>query len=341
MVTENQQSSTKWDFLRDSIADNMDVSLISPAIVQQTLWNGYLKKENVQENWQTKEKIVVDEVKFKEDDRLTLAHAHLKNMKSHLEKYNENNLADFYTNIHSTEDIALCITASLYVDKDDVIEWVKAKVFLPENYWLVRMDWSVEENWWRENLDASEYSDKQRVSEQWIYDKAVDYGVTDKRQIAYILSTIKWESSFKNQKEIWWENRDYWKVDSETKQAYYGRWFIQLTHKHNYEKYTQIIKDMWKDFKDNDGNIIKSSEIDLVNNPDIILTSNELAIFIAIHWMKNWIFTWKKLDDYINDNETNYVAARAVVNGSDKADSFASNAQAYYSKLDGSETSMA
>jgi hypothetical protein len=51
-----------------------------------------------------------------------LAKNHLKNMKAHLEKYNENDLSEFYTNIKSTEDLALCITASLYVDKDDVIE---------------------------------------------------------------------------------------------------------------------------------------------------------------------------------------------------------------------------
>jgi hypothetical protein len=42
-------------------------------------------------------------------------------MKSYLENYNDD-LKDFYTNIHSTEDIALCITASLYADKNDVIE---------------------------------------------------------------------------------------------------------------------------------------------------------------------------------------------------------------------------
>jgi hypothetical protein len=42
-------------------------------------------------------------------------------MKIHLEG-NFNDLKDFYTNIHGTDDIALCITASLYVDKNDVIE---------------------------------------------------------------------------------------------------------------------------------------------------------------------------------------------------------------------------
>jgi hypothetical protein len=42
-------------------------------------------------------------------------------MKTHLvEKYDD--LKDFYSNIHSVDDLALCITASLYADKDDVIE---------------------------------------------------------------------------------------------------------------------------------------------------------------------------------------------------------------------------
>jgi hypothetical protein len=43
-------------------------------------------------------------------------------MKTHLENFNANELGDFYTNIKSTEDIALCMVTSLYADKDDVIE---------------------------------------------------------------------------------------------------------------------------------------------------------------------------------------------------------------------------
>jgi hypothetical protein len=42
-------------------------------------------------------------------------------MKTHLES-NFDNLKDFYANIKSTDDIVLCITASLYADKDDIIE---------------------------------------------------------------------------------------------------------------------------------------------------------------------------------------------------------------------------
>jgi hypothetical protein len=41
---------------------------------------------------------------------------------------------DFYKDIHNTDDLVLCMTASLYADREDVIEGMKAKVFLPENY---------------------------------------------------------------------------------------------------------------------------------------------------------------------------------------------------------------
>lgn len=353
-VTDPQNSSsTKWDFLRDSIAENMDVSLVSPTVIQaaidgQILWNSldyYLKKENT-ENW--KEKTTVDGSKFTSDDKLKLAHSHLISMKTHLENYKDNDLSDFYANIHSTEDLALCITASLYADKNDVIEWVKAKVFLPENYGAVRSDWTVNNwnwnDWWRENLDSAEPSDKQTVSEQWIYDKAIEYWITDKRQIAYVLSTVKWEAPnpewpwFKNQEEIGkWKWKNYWVVDKSTWYAYYGRWFIQLTWKENYQKYTQIIQSSWKDFKDNNGNTLKWSEIDLVNNPDIILQSNDLAAFILMDWMKNW---WpdrietKKLSHYINDNKQDYYNARIIINWmTSKPQEYANNALAYLDKL--------
>ena len=378
----DKQSTTKWDHLRDVIYDNIDIDLISPYAVQQTLWNSYLKKDVVIVDWKRREEVTVDDSKITEKKKKELIHKHIINMKTHLvEKYDD--LKDFYSNIHSVDDLALCITASLYADKDDVIEWIKAKVFLPENYvvnyevdsngwwsngwnfgwgrnrrtvWWTIWWWS--NNWWSsetrytryqwwgnrtqtingwQNLDSRESADKQVVSEKWMYDKAVEYWITDKRQIAYVLSTVKWESGFKNQKEIWWEKKSYGRVDPSTWKAYYGRWFIQLTHKYNYQKYTQIIQSSWKDFKDNNWNILKWRQIDLVHNPDVILQSNDLAAFIIMDWMKNW---WpdrsekKKLSYYINDNKTDYYNARSIVNGmSSKPQKFANDALAYQNKL--------
>ena len=146
------EAITKWDYLRDSIAKNMDVSLISPAIVKQAieehilLWekNKYLKEEMVTVKRKQKEKITIIPEGFTLDDKKRLAQYHLSNMKSHLQEYDKNSLKDFYTSVDSSDDIALCIIASLYADKNDVIEWVKAKVFLPENYGSISSDWTVD-----------------------------------------------------------------------------------------------------------------------------------------------------------------------------------------------------
>ena len=37
--------------------------------------------------------------------------------------------------------------------------------------------------------------------------------------------------------------------------------------------------------------MIKSENIDLVKNPDLVLKSNDMALFITIYGMKNGIFT--------------------------------------------------
>ena len=202
------------------------------------------------------------------------------------------------------------------------------------NIWWGSFSWWWNINWWKRSLDFNESSDKQIVSEKWVYDEVVRFWVNDKRKIAYILATVKNECAFKNQKEIWWENKPYWQIDAQTWKAYYGRWFVQLTHKDNYQKFTDIIRSEWKDFMDNDWNIIKWSEIDLVNNPDLILQSNDLALFILVYWMENWTFTWKKLDDFIKNEKADYVGARRIVNWQDKANQFAMDARTYENSVE-------
>ena len=184
-VTDPQNnSSTRWDYLRDSIAENMNVSLISPAIVQQAIkqqiiWWDCINREIIRVNWKQQEKFIIDSNKFTPDTKKALAHYHLANMKNHLENYNQNDLKDFYTNVHSTEDVVLCITASLYADKNDVIEWVKAKVFLPENYGSVRTDGTVEDsssgNINLPELSTTEKAEMQNLVEQSKSPNTINY----------------------------------------------------------------------------------------------------------------------------------------------------------------------
>jgi len=157
----NNQSTTKWDYLRDTISENIDINLISPVVVKETIWEEYIIKW-VSADWKSQESVdawkIINNGKKKE-----LVHIHINNMKKYLET-NYNNLVDFYSNINNTDDLAVCIVAWLYANKDDVIEWVKAKVFLPENYlyWLnlnnnsplTQTTGQTIDNW-NNNIDAS------------------------------------------------------------------------------------------------------------------------------------------------------------------------------------------
>jgi hypothetical protein len=42
-------------------------------------------------------------------------------MKKHFEE-NYNDLKDFYSEVHNIDDLVICITASLYSNKEDIIE---------------------------------------------------------------------------------------------------------------------------------------------------------------------------------------------------------------------------
>lgn len=183
-VTDFDDSpTTKWDYLRDSIIYNMNLSLISPAVVSQAIEQNvlsksreeYLKEEVVTVKWKQQQKITIIPTWFTSNDIKNLAQNHLKNMKAHLEAYDDNELQDFYTSIKSTEDLALCITASLYADADDVVEWVKAKIFLPENYGSIHSDWTVNE--WdnlnenlnqNNNITLSELTTDEKAELQWL-----------------------------------------------------------------------------------------------------------------------------------------------------------------------------
>ncbi len=183
----------------------------------------------------------------------------------------------------------------------------------------------------QEKKESREYLGNFNISEKYIIGQAEKYWVTDKNQVAYILATVRWESNFKNIKEIGW-NKKYWK------DGYYGRGFVQLTHEYNYKKFTDIIKEQNLKFKDNFWKDLTNEELNLVKNPDSILKSNDLAAFILVHWMKEWLFTWKKISDYINEDEIDFQGARRVI-GWAYPDKYQKYAKEYLSQMDMKEKS--
>ena len=88
---------------------------------------------------------------------------------------------------------------------------------------------------------------------------------------------------------------------------YYGRGYVQLTWWANYDKAS------------------KKLGIDFVNHPEYAL-QREHAVKILITGMKEGWFTGRKLSDYISGNKKDYVNARRIINGMDKAQKIANEA---------------
>lgn len=127
-------------------------------------------------------------------------------------------------------------------------------------------------------------------------------GITNRNQICYIMATIQHETAatFKPIAEYGGANRPY--------APYYGRGYVQLTWKYNYAKYSDKLHQ------------------DYVNHPDEVMQP-DVSLFVIVDGMKNGIFTGKNLDNYISGNNVDFVNARRIINGTDRAELIASYAE--------------
>ena len=150
-------------------------------------------------------------------------------------------------------------------------------------------------------------------------DKSISYS-----QGAYVLATTWWETAktmlpiseygkgkgrpygtwYKNSKGQLYSFKDGSKntayLYSDYPHLYYGRGYVQLTWQYNYEKASKKIG------------------VDFLNNPDLVM-QKEHAVHILIVGMKEGWFTGKRLDDYIYQSKKEYISARRIINGTDKA----------------------
>lgn len=120
-------------------------------------------------------------------------------------------------------------------------------------------------------------------------------------QKAYVLATTDHETAhtFLPVKEAFWESEE-WRKKNLRYYCYYGRGLVQITWSDNYKKFGIIL------------------DIDLVKNPDLALNP-QIALFIMVYGFKHGSFTGVRLEDFINDNETDYFNARKCINGLDCA----------------------
>lgn len=147
------------------------------------------------------------------------------------------------------------------------------------------------------------------------FDRLLDYAEMRKtllNRAAYVLATTYWETSHTMQpvREAFWLT-EAWRKAHLRYYPYYGRGLIQTTWKANYAKMGQLIG------------------ADLVAHPDLLLEW-EFALPALFLGMEKGIYTGKDLDDFIDAKDESdtedlreYRAARAIVNGSDKADKIA------------------
>jgi predicted chitinase len=137
-------------------------------------------------------------------------------------------------------------------------------------------------------------------------------GIGLSEQIAYVLATVEWETAhtFKPVREAYWKDEEWRRRNLSRYYPYYGRGYVQLTWKDNYRKYSEILG------------------IDLVKDPDLAMEP-PTALFILVHGFKTGTFTGKKISDYINSQETDFINARRCINVLDKAEEIAALAEKF------------
>ncbi|NOZ90437.1 MAG: carboxypeptidase [Epsilonproteobacteria bacterium] len=147
-------------------------------------------------------------------------------------------------------------------------------------------------------------------------------GLPLNEQIAYVIATAEHESAgtFRPVQEAFWLS-DHYRKTHFYYYPYHGRGYVQLTHKYNYKKYSDLLN------------------VDFVNNPDKILSRN-ISLFILVHGSSVGFFSGKRLGEYVNKNEKDYINARKVINGRDKAQHIAKLAEKWLDMLNNREAEI-
>lgn len=102
----------------------------------------------------------------------------------------------------------------------------------------------------------------------------------------------------------------YWRYD-DTGRTWLGRGYVQLTHKDNYRRAAAMVS------------------VDLLGNPSLAMRP-DIAAKILVEGCAVGLFTGKPLSNYLPGD---YVNARRVVNGLDKAQTIAGHAAAFEAAL--------
>jgi hypothetical protein len=135
-----------------------------------------------------------------------------------------------------------------------------------------------------------------------------------RNQAAYVLSTAFWESA-RTMKPV----REYGGEKYLRGKKYYpyvGMGYVQLTWRSNYERASRELG------------------VDFVKNPRLLLKPQYAAPILVVGMKEGWFTRGeKKLSDYITLQRSDFINARRIVNGTDKAHSIANIARDYDNEL--------
>ncbi len=147
-----------------------------------------------------------------------------------------------------------------------------------------------------------------------IVQEAQRQGVTNKAQLAYILATSVHESGAGAHMEefasgsAYEGRRSLGNSQPGDGQRFKGRGYVQITGRRNYTDWSRRLG------------------VDLVGNPRMA-QDPRIAAQILVGGMREGTFTGRRLDQYINDQQTDFTGARRIVNGNDRAGGIAQIAQ--------------
>lgn len=166
---------------------------------------------------------------------------------------------------------------------------------------------------YRQNLDIDKKLSQSEVNALTVFLDMVDkdFNRLSIPQWSYVFATTFHETNatFLPIKEAYWLSED-WRKKNLRYFPFYGRGFVQITWKANYEKFSKQLSE------------------DFVKNPDLVMIP-KYAFRILVDGFINGDFTGKKISDYINNQTKDYKGARRCINGSDKAQLIANYAKLF------------
>lgn len=181
----------------------------------------------------------------------------------------------------------------------------------------------------RDSLFHGDFSQPQVEGLDAILDRWEASGLTDLRWLAYMLATCYHETARTMQPIEEYGKGAGYRYGKKIKRSgipyslpdkiYYGRGYVQLTWFENYETMGRLLC------------------IDLLSNPELALHPN-IAAQIMFEGMTKGNshfgdFTGKSLENYFNDKKEDWVNARRIINGIDKADMIADYGKKFFTAL--------